>query len=90
MALSSNAKKELTKKFGANEKDTGNASVQVAILSTRIAELTEHLKKNKKDFGCQRGLQMMVGKRRRLLDYLKSSSSADKYKKLLNDLGLRK
>jgi small subunit ribosomal protein S15 len=90
MALSSQEKKELTKKFGSNEKDTGSTEVQVAQLSKRIADLTEHLKKNRKDFGCQRGLQMMVGRRRRLLDYYKNQKTAEEYKKLITELGLRK
>ena len=73
---------ELVKRFGSSDKDSGSA-VQVAILSERIANLTEHLKTHKKDFGSRRGLLMMVGQRRHLLDYIKSRKESD-YRAIIN------
>ena len=70
MSITKEKTAELVKKFGSNDKDSGSAAVQVAILSERIANLTEHLKTHKKDFGSRRGLLMMVGQRRHLLDYI--------------------
>ena len=70
MSITKEKTAELVKRFGSNEKDSGSAAVQVAILSERIANLTEHLKTHKKDFGSRRGLLMMVGQRRHLLDYI--------------------
>ena len=67
-------KQELIEKFGANAKDTGSAEVQIAMLTKKISELTEHMKANKKDFATKRGLLMMVGKRKRLLSYLKDKN----------------
>ena len=90
MALTQEKKKELVKKFGANDTDTGNAKTQIAIFSTRISELTEHLKLNKKDFACQRGLLILVGKRRRLMNYVKATQTPEAYKELLTSLNLRK
>ena len=81
-------KQELIEKFGANAKDTGSTEVQVAMLTKKIAELTEHMKSNKKDFSTKRGLLMMVGKRKRLLSYLKDRN-LDGYRKLIKDLGIR-
>jgi small subunit ribosomal protein S15 len=77
------------KEFQLHEKDTGSADVQVALLTRRIAQLTEHLKINAKDHSSRRGLLKMVAQRRSLLDYL-SRSEADRYKKLLERLNLRK
>jgi small subunit ribosomal protein S15 len=77
------------KEFQLHEGDTGSADVQVALLTRRIAELTEHLKTNAKDHSSRRGLLMMVAKRRSLLDYL-SRSKEDRYKKLIDRLNLRK
>ena len=74
MSITKEKTAELVKRFGSNDKDSGSAAVQVAILSERIANLTEHLKTHKKDFGSRRGLLMMVGQRRHLLDYIKSVS----------------
>ena len=71
MAISKERKAELVKQFGKNEKDTGATEVQIAILTEEINNLTEHLKNHIHDFHSKRGLQMMVGKRRSLLDYLK-------------------
>lgn len=90
MPLTKEAKQELISKFGTNEKDTGSSKAQVAMLSKRIAELTEHLKEHPKDYACRRGLVMMVGKRRRLLNYVKNTSTHDQYKELLASLNLRK
>ncbi len=75
--------------FRLHEKDTGSADVQVALLSERINELNGHLQKNLKDHSSRRGLIMMVGKRRRLLDYLHNTDSA-RYHKLTKELGLRR
>ncbi len=90
MALTQEKKKEIVKKYGNTEKDTGNSAVQIAIMSRRINELTEHLKLNKKDFACRRGLMVLVGKRRRLLNYVKANSTPEAYKELITSLGLRK
>ena len=77
------------KEFQLHEKDTGSADVQVALLTHRIAQLTEHLKTNAKDHSSRRGLLKMVAQRRSLLDYL-SRSKSDRYKHLLEKLNLRK
>jgi small subunit ribosomal protein S15 len=77
------------KEFQLHEKDTGSADVQVALLTRRIAQLTEHLKTNAKDHSSRRGLLQMVAQRRSLLDYL-SRSEEDRYKKLIERLNLRK
>ena len=82
-------KAELTKQFGANEKDTGNTRVQIALLSARIAELTEHLRDHKKDHHSRRGLLMLVGRRRRLLNYMQKKD-LDGYRSLIKELGLRR
>lgn len=81
-------KQEIVKTYGKNEKDTGSTAVQVAMMSQKISELTEHLKSNKKDFATKRGLLMMVGKRKRLLSYLKSQN-LDEYRELIKKLGIR-
>ena len=81
-------KQERVKKYGKNEKDTGSTAVQVAMMSQKITELTEHLKSNQKDFATKRGLLMMVGKRKRLLSYLKSQN-LDEYRDLIKKLGIR-
>ena len=81
-------KQEIVKKYGKNEKDTGSTAVQVAMMSQKISELTEHLKSNQKDFATKRGLLMMVGKRKRLLSYLKSQN-LDEYRDLIKKLGIR-
>ena len=80
---------EIIKDFGINETDSGSAGVQVAILTERIKNLTEHLKTHKKDFGSRRGLLSMVGQRRNLLKYIKNKNE-DKYTKLIKKLGLRR
>ncbi|MDB3879976.1 30S ribosomal protein S15 [Alphaproteobacteria bacterium] len=89
MSITQERKAELIKEFGKNDQDSGSASVQVAILSERIRNLTEHLKEHKKDFGSRRGLLAMVGQRRSLLDYIKSGDVAT-YKVLIEKLGLRR
>ncbi len=81
-------KQDIIKEYGANEKDTGSAAVQVAMMSKKISELTEHLKTNQKDFATKRGLLMLVGKRKRLLSYLKSRN-LDEYRELVKKLGIR-
>lgn len=87
--VATNSKSEIVAKYRQNEKDTGSAEVQVALLSSRIQRLTEHLKMHKKDFHSRRGLLLMVGKRRSLLNYLKKSSIA-RYQKIIAELGLRR
>ena len=81
-------KAELVKKYGKSDTDTGSAEVQVAILSARIKELTEHMKSHKKDFHTRRGLLMLVGKRRRLLSYIKKND-IENYRNLIKSLGIR-
>lgn len=88
MSITNEKKKELVEQFGATKTDTGSASVQVAILSERIRNLTTHLKEHKKDVHSRRGLLILVGKRRRLLDYLKHKSR-DQYQDVIKRLGLR-
>ena len=80
---------DLIKSYGSSEKDSGSASVQVAILTERIKNLTEHLKIHKKDFGSRRGLLSMVGQRRNLLQYIKKKNDAS-YQELIKALGLRR
>ena len=89
MSITQERKAELIKQFGKNDKDSGSAAVQVAILSERITNLTEHLKSHKKDFGSRRGLLAMVGQRRSLLDYIRAGNQ-DSYKSLIEKLGLRR
>ena len=89
MSITQERKAELIKQFGKNDKDSVSAAVQVAILSERITNLTEHLKSHKKDFGSRRGLLAMVGQRRSLLDYIKAGNQ-DSYKSLIEKLGLRR
>lgn len=88
MTVSKERKAELTREFGNNERDTGNSKVQVAILSERIKELTEHMKSHQKDFHTRRGLLMLVGKRRRLLSYIKKND-INEYRELIAKLGIR-
>lgn len=84
-----NLKQEVIQNYRTHESDTGSAQVQVAVLTARIEQLTEHLKANKKDFSSRRGLLKMVGRRRRLLNYLRASDFKS-YSDLINRLGLRK
>jgi small subunit ribosomal protein S15 len=81
-------KEAVIKKYQLHESDRGSAPVQIALLTERINDLTDHFRTHKKDHHSRRGLMMMVGKRRRLLDYLKSNN-LDKYRQLIEDLGLR-
>ena len=87
--ISKEKKAALIAEYGKNPQDTGSAEVQIAILSARIEELTEHLKSNKQDNHSRRGLYMMVGRRRGLLDYLKKTN-LEGYRALIEKLGLRK
>ena len=89
MSVTKEQKVELVKQFGGAETNTGSVEAQVAILSARISDLTEHFKINKKDHHSRRGLLMLVGRRRRLLDYLKSRD-IEKYRTLIGELGLRR
>jgi small subunit ribosomal protein S15 len=89
MYLSTEKKEEIFKKHGKSEKDTGSAEGQIALFSYRISHLTEHLKKNRKDYGTQRALQLLVGKRRSLLDYLKNKD-IERYRAIVKELGLRR
>jgi small subunit ribosomal protein S15 len=89
MSITSARKAELVTEYGTTQADTGSPEVQVAILSERIFNLTEHLKEHKKDFHSRRGLLMMVGQRRRLLDYLKRKDQP-RYTTLIGRLGLRR
>ena len=89
MALHQDRKAAVVGKFKTHEKDTGSPEVQVALLSERINQLTEHFKTHKKDHHSRRGLLKLVGQRRRLLDYLRGKD-ADRYKKLIDGLGIRK
>ena len=88
MALDSAKKQEIVKQFGQSETDTGSTSVQIAILSARIAELTEHLKLFKKDHASRLGLLKLVGQRRRLMRYLKRTKR-EEYGNLIEALNLR-
>ena len=89
MSITPERKQELIKEFATKEGDTGSPEVQVAILSERIKNLTEHLKDHEKAFHSRRGLLMMVGQRRRLLDYVKAKDAA-RYESLIARLGLRR
>lgn len=89
MYLDTTEKKEIFKKHGGSEANTGSAEGQIALFSYRISHLTEHLKKNRKDYGTQRALQLLVGKRRSLLDYLKAKDIA-RYRAIVKELGLRR
>ncbi len=89
MSLRSTEKKAIIEGFRVHEKDTGSPEVQIALLTERIRELTEHLKIHTKDFHSRRGLFMMVGQRRRLLNYLKKYH-VDRYYSILEKLSLRK
>ena len=89
MSITAEKKRELIAEYATKEGDTGSPEVQVAILSERINNLTDHLKTHNKDHHSRRGLLMMVGQRRRLLDYLNSKKTA-RYKDLITRLGLRR
>lgn len=89
MSLSTDRKAELVGKFATKEGDTGSPEVQVALLTERINYLTDHFRTHKKDFHSRRGLLKLVGKRRRLLDYLKGEN-VDRYRTLITALNIRK
>jgi small subunit ribosomal protein S15 len=89
MSLTLERKQEIVARFGANPRDTGNTRVQVALLTERINDLTEHLREHGKDHHSRRGLLMLVGRRRRLLDYLQRTD-LEGYRSLVRELGLRK
>jgi small subunit ribosomal protein S15 len=89
MTVTSDVKREIIAGHARSEGDTGSPEVQVALLTRRIADLTEHLKRHKQDHHSRRGLLMMVGRRRRLLDYLKGED-IERYRALIAKLGLRR
>jgi small subunit ribosomal protein S15 len=89
MPLTKEAKTQIIGEHRRGETDTGSTEVQIAVLSRRIADLTEHLKKHKKDHHSRRGLLMLVGRRRRLLEYLKREE-IERYRDLIARLGLRR
>jgi len=89
MALATDVKKQTVVKFRIHKTDTGSPEVQIAVLSRRIAQLTEHFKTHRKDHHSRRGLLTMVAQRRRLLKYLKSCGP-ERYQKLIQELGIRR
>jgi small subunit ribosomal protein S15 len=89
MPLAKEETEKVVKKYGKNEKDTGATEVQIALLTQRIIQLTDHFKENKKDHNSRRGLMKLVGQRRRLLKYLQREDQ-ERYKKVLKSLKLRK
>jgi small subunit ribosomal protein S15 len=88
-AITSERKREIAAKFGSDERDTGSTKVQIALLTERINHLTEHLRGQRKDHHSRRGLLMLVGRRRRFLDYLQRVD-LEGYRSLIKELGLRK
>jgi small subunit ribosomal protein S15 len=89
MTLTQERKQELIEKFGDSPTDTGKAEVQIALMTARINDLNEHLRAHKKDHHSRRGLLMLVGRRRRLINYLRRSD-LERYRTLLRELGLRR
>lgn len=89
MSATKEVKSEIVKTYGGSETNTGSVDAQIAILTARINHLTEHLKENKKDHSSRRGLLKMVGKRRRLLNYL-TDRDIERYRSLIKELGIRK
>ncbi|MBA3328950.1 MAG: 30S ribosomal protein S15 [Solirubrobacterales bacterium] len=89
MSLTQERKLELVSRFGTDDRDTGNTRVQIALLTERINELTEHLRSNSKDHHSRRGLLMLVGRRRRLLNYFQKRD-LEGYRALIKELGLRR
>ncbi len=89
MYLTNEVKKEIFQKHGGSETNTGSAEGQIALFTFRINHLTEHLKKNRKDFNTERSLVKLVGKRRSLLDYLKKKD-IERYRAIIKELGIRK
>jgi small subunit ribosomal protein S15 len=90
MSITPERKQEVIAEHGKQQGDTGSPEVQIAILSERISNLTEHLKTHSKDFHSRRGLLIMVGRRRRLLDYLKNKKAGGRYEEIVKRLGLRR
>ncbi|HOK35783.1 MAG TPA: 30S ribosomal protein S15 [Paludibacteraceae bacterium] len=89
MYLTAEKKKEIFEKYGKSNTDTGSPECQIALFSYRIDHLTQHLKSNKKDYSTERALVKLVGKRRRLLDYLKEKD-INRYRAIIQELGIRK
>lgn len=89
MYLTKEIKQEIFAKYGKSNSDTGSAESQIALFSHRITHLTEHLKSNKKDYSTEHALKKLVGKRRRLLDYLKAKD-IERYREIIKDLSIRK
>jgi small subunit ribosomal protein S15 len=89
MSLTAERKREIVTQFGENEQDTGNTRVQVALLTQRINDLTGHLREHRKDHHSRRGLLMLVGQRRRLLNYMQRND-LEGYRSLIRELGLRR
>ena len=89
MILTAEKKKELFSQYGKSATDTGSAEATIALFTVRIKHLTEHVKANKKDMGTERALVNLVGKRRRLLDYLKDTE-IERYRHIIKELGIRK
>jgi small subunit ribosomal protein S15 len=89
MTLTSERKREIAERFGKSAEDTGSTEVQIALLTERINHLTEHLRTHRKDHHSRRGLLMLVGKRRRFLNYLQRTN-LERYRELIKELGLRR
>lgn len=89
MTITKERKQEIVEKYGGSEENTGSTEAQIAILTARINDLTDHLKEHSQDHSSRRGLLKMVGKRRRLLNYLKDND-IETYRSLISDLGIRK
>lgn len=89
MTITKEEKQQIINKYGKNDKDSGTAEVQIALLTRRINDLTDHFNKHKKDHHSRRGLMMMVGKRRRLLDYL-AGKEIERYRTIIKELNIRK
>jgi len=89
MYLDKEKKQEIFEKYGKSNTDTGSPEAQIALFSYRISHLTEHLKSNKKDYNTARSLKMLVGKRRRLLDYL-TDTDIERYRAIIKELGIRR
>lgn len=89
MSITKEKKQEIVEKYGGSKNDTGSTEAQIAILTARISHLTDHLKDHEQDHASRRGLLKMVGKRRRLLNYLRDNDIG-KYRELISELGIRK